>query len=223
MLHVFGWAALAVLAGYLVLFFAGGVMAARAAGRPVWLFDAATGRDRLATMGFRLAFTLALVGPLLWLIVPVLHKADTLWTEGRVPLLGFAGLAMAAVGSVLALAAQRAMGASWRVGVKAGETGALVQGGLFRLSRNPTFLGQGLLLTGVALAIPSVPMVLGLALFLWSARTQVLSEEAALMAANGDAYGRFMQSVPRWIGLPRQRKRLFEHDSATDPQDITRP
>lgn len=32
MLHVFGCAALAVLVGYLVLFFAGGGMAARAAG-----------------------------------------------------------------------------------------------------------------------------------------------------------------------------------------------
>lgn len=203
MLHVFGWAALAVLAGYLVLFFAGGVMAARAVGRPVWLFAAAKGLDWLAATGFRAGFALTLVGPLLWLIVPVLHKVDPLWTEGRVPVLGLAGLAMAAGGAVLALAAQRAMGASWRVGVKVGETGALVQGSLFRLSRNPTFLGQGLLLAGVALAIPSVPTVLGLALFLWSARTQVLSEEAALMAANGDAYGRFMQSVPRWIGLPR--------------------
>jgi len=223
MLHVFGWAALAVLAIYLVLFFAGGAMAARAAGRPVWLFSAARGRDRLAALGFRAAFALVLLGPLLWLIFPVLHKVDPLWTEGRYQVLGLVGVVLAAGGAVLALAAQRAMGASWRVGVKAGETGTLVQGGLFRLSRNPTFLGQGLLLAGVALAIPSVPTVLGLALFLWSARTQVLSEEAALMAANGAEYRRFVQTVPRWIGLSRQRKRLVEHDSATDPQDITRP
>lgn len=90
------------------------------------------------------------------------------------------------------------------VGVKTGETGALVRGGLFRLSRNPTFLGQGLLLIGVALAVPSIPAVLGAGLFFWSARTQIRSEEAALLAANGVEYQRFLESVPRWIGWPRE-------------------
>lgn len=47
MLAPFGWSALAVLALYLALFFWGGVLAARAAGRPIWLFGRATGRDRL--------------------------------------------------------------------------------------------------------------------------------------------------------------------------------
>lgn len=207
MLHLFGWAVLAVLAVYLVLFFAGGRLAARAAGRSVWLLDAATGRDRLAAIGFRAAFVLALAGPLLWLILPVLHKIDPLWTEGRFPLLGLVGAMMAASGAGLAVMAQRAMGASWRVGVKAGETGVLVRDGLFRFSRNPTFLGQGLLLAGVALAIPSIPTALSAGLFLWSARTQVLSEEKALMAANGAAYGEFVQTVPRWIGWPHDGER----------------
>ena len=34
----FGWAALALLFGYLALFFWGSALAAQAAGRPVWLF-----------------------------------------------------------------------------------------------------------------------------------------------------------------------------------------
>lgn len=203
MLDTLGWTALAVLAAYLILFFAEGARAARTAGRSVWLFGAATGQDRLAAIGFRAAFALALAGPLFWLALPVLHMADPLWTEGGYPVLGLVGLAAAIVGAVLAFAAQRAMGASWRVGVKAGETGPLVQGGLFRFSRNPTFLGQGLLLSGVALAIPSLPTALGVGLFLWSARTQALSEEAALMAANGAAYRQFVETVPRWIGWPR--------------------
>ena len=46
MISGFGWAALALLFGYLALFFWGSALAAQAAGRPVWLFARATGRDR---------------------------------------------------------------------------------------------------------------------------------------------------------------------------------
>ena len=200
MLQAPGWAALAVLMLYLVLFFWGSTRAARAAGRPVWLFGTATGRDRLAAHGFRAAFGLAGAGPLLWLTIPPLHKLDPLWTEGRFLVLGLAGAALATLGALVALAAQRAMGASWRVGVREGETGALVKGGLFRVSRNPTFLGQLLLLTGVALAIPSLPTFAGALLFLWSAQTQIRSEETALSNAHGEDYDRFLRHVPRWIG-----------------------
>jgi len=59
---IFGFATLGVLALYLALFFLASSLAARAAGRPVWLFGRATGRDRLAALGFRVAFALAFVG-----------------------------------------------------------------------------------------------------------------------------------------------------------------
>lgn len=203
MLQVFGWLSLATLGIYLVLFFLGGAQAARAAGRPIWLFGAAQGRDRLAAIGFRAAFTFSALGPLLWSALPALHKLDPLWPEGRWLALGFAGVFLAAVGAVMALAAQRAMGASRRVRVKAGETGALVKGGLFRLTRNPTFLGQLPLLTGIALAIPSLPTLAGMILFFWSASVQIRSEEAALSDANGATYEAFRRSVPRWIGRSR--------------------
>lgn len=203
MLHVFGWAALAVLGAYLVLFYWGGHRAAQMVGRSIWLFDGAQGRDVWAAWGFRAAFTLAFWGPLLWLALPALHKTDPLWTEGAWPLTGFAGVALAALGASLALAAQRGMGASWRVGVRAGETGSLVQGGLFRRSRNPTFLGQLLLLAGVALAIPALPTVLAVGLFFTAASLQIRSEEAALAAANGPTYDAYRCDVPRWIGWPK--------------------
>lgn len=137
-----GWAALAVLGVYLILFFVGGVRAAQASGRPIWLFEAATGWDRMAATGFRAAFAFSLAGPLLWLAVPALHKVDPLWTAGGLSLPGLSGVALAAGGAILAFAAQRTMGASWRVGVKTGETGALVRGGLFRLWPDAGFGGQ---------------------------------------------------------------------------------
>jgi protein-S-isoprenylcysteine O-methyltransferase Ste14 len=99
------------------------------------------------------------------------------------------------------------MGSSWRVGVVGGETGDLVSGGLYRFSRNPTFVGQAALLAGVAVAVPSAPTFLAPILFLWSASTQVRSEEEALSAAFGPEYDRYAASVPRWIGMDRKAAR----------------
>jgi protein-S-isoprenylcysteine O-methyltransferase Ste14 len=155
-------------------------------------------------MGFRAAFALAFFGPLLWLAVPTLHKVDPLWTEGRAVIFGLIGVFVAGLGAMVAFAAQMSMGSSWRVGVISGETGDLVSGGLYRFSRNPTFVGQAALLAGVAMAVPSVPTILAPILFLWSASTQVRSEEAALRAAIGPDYDHYTASVPRWIGISRE-------------------
>ena len=203
MFNWFGWAALGLLLAYLACFFWGNARSAQAAGRSVWLFGTARGRDRWAAVGFRAAFALSFLGPIAWLAFPGLHKLDPLWTEGGFPLIGLAGVGLACGGALLAIVAQVSMGASWRVGVQTGATGDLVSSGLFRFSRNPTFVGQAALLAGVALAIPSVPTILAALLFLWSATNQIRSEEAALRQSLGQEYARYAATVPRWIGLPR--------------------
>eukprot|EP00903_Cladosiphon_okamuranus_P017238 g15883.t1 len=75
-------AALLVLVLYLLAFFGGTALAARAAGRPVWLFGQARGLDRLAAMGFRASFALGLLAPLIWALVPGLARLDPLWSPG---------------------------------------------------------------------------------------------------------------------------------------------
>ncbi|MFT7027308.1 MAG: hypothetical protein ACJAVS_001532 [Paracoccaceae bacterium] len=62
MFSPFGWRALAILLLYIALFFRGGAMAACAAGRSIRLVGQATGRDRLAAVGFRAAFGLPIQG-----------------------------------------------------------------------------------------------------------------------------------------------------------------
>lgn len=201
MISLFGWAALLAVLGYLALFAWGNAKASRAVGWSVWLFGQAKGRDRLAAIGFRGSFAIAALGPMLWLAVPVLHKADPLWTEGAYPVLGLIGVIVAIIGAVTAFAAQLSMGRSWRVGVPTGNTGALVEGGLFRISRNPTFLGQALLLTGVALAVPALPTLFALILFGAAANLQMRSEEAMLARTLGQPYAAYCERVSRWFGF----------------------
>lgn len=203
MISDFGWAALALLLGYVALFVSGSTVAAQVAGGPIWLFARATGRDRLAAVGFRVAFILAFCGPLIWLAWPALREMDPFWIEGNATPIGMIGVFVAGVGGMVAFAAQMSMGTSWRVGVARGATGDLVSGGLYRFSRNPTFVGQFALFVGVGLAVPTGPTILAPVLFLWCAATQIRSEEAVLHQALGPDYDRYAASVPRWIGLPR--------------------
>lgn len=142
-------ATLGVLALYLLAFAGLGRLAARAAGRPVWLFSAARRRDRVAALAFRATFALALLTPLAGAA-----RAEPWAWPALVPL-ALTGHLLAVAGALLAVAAQAAMETSWRVGGRDGAD-ALVTGGLFDLSRNPTFVGQGALLADVALALPSV-------------------------------------------------------------------
>lgn len=196
-------AAFVLIAAYLLLFVIMSRAAARAAGKNVWLFSSATGLDRLAAYGFRISFTIALVWPVALLALPGLASLDFLTVAGS-PLLASAGLFVAAVGAMIAFASQVSMGASWRVGVKDGELGALVSGGFYEYSRNPTFVGQALLLIGTAAIAPSSGALLAAILFLWSAYSQVRSEEIALQQTHGSAYTLFCRRVPRWLGIPAQ-------------------
>lgn len=141
---------------WLAYFLHGTAQTASGTGRRVCLFGIACGRDRLATLSFRLAFVTAVAEPLLWLTLPSLHKADPLWAEDRMLLLARTGAALACLGTALALFAQWARGASRFVDIQAEETCALISGGLFPFLRNPTFLGQAVLLAEVALAVPSL-------------------------------------------------------------------
>lgn len=196
-----GSAALVLLGAYLALFFRGSAINAREAHRPVWLFRHATGGDRLAALGFRAAFALALLGSLAWRLMPSMGDLDPLRSLQNSMWIGLAGLFMASLGAMLAFAAQMSMAASWRIGVAEGATGALVTAGLFGFSRNPVFVGQLMLLLGTALVVPSIPTILGVLLFAASALVQVRSEERELRRTLGPAYDTYCQSVPRWIGI----------------------
>ena len=201
MMAGFSWSALSILTAYLLLFFWGTAETGRVNGQTAWLMGRTIGRDRWAAFGFRLAFACSLAGPLVWLIWPVLRELDPFWLESGGAGLGLPGIFVAALGAMIAFAAQMSMGASWRVGVIGSEVGALVTGGLFRVSRNPTFVGQFLLLAGVALVIPAVPTFVAPLLFLAAAKAQISSEEGMLHSIHGSAYDEWARQVPRWVSL----------------------
>jgi protein-S-isoprenylcysteine O-methyltransferase Ste14 len=102
-------------------------------------------------------------------------------------------------GIALMVTAQLHLGASWRIGIDEGARPGLVNGGCYQLCRNPIFLGMFVMLAGLATLQPtwiSAVVVLGAAICV---RSQVLEEEAYLLATYATAYRDYARRVGRFV------------------------
>ncbi|MQA84263.1 MAG: isoprenylcysteine carboxylmethyltransferase family protein [Streptosporangiales bacterium] len=130
-----------------------------------------------------------------------------------VPSLRFAGVILAGVGVLGAFVAQLAMGTYWRIGVDPTERTTLLTDGLFRVVRNPIYAAWGLMGLGLALAVPNLIAVVGLAVLVAGIELVVrVVEEPYLHRQHGFAYERYAAQVGRFVpgvgrlhrgGLPR--------------------
>lgn len=110
-----------------------------------------------------------------------------------------AGAALALLGTLLTLAAQRAMGRSWRIGVDPAETTALVTSGPFAVVRNPVFAAMLPTAVGLALIAPNPLALAAVATLLLALELQTrVVEEPYLLAAHGRRYADYAARVGRF-------------------------
>jgi protein-S-isoprenylcysteine O-methyltransferase Ste14 len=77
---------------------------------------------------------------------------------------------------------------------------ALVTAGVFRLTRNPMYLGLALVLAGLAAWFGNAASALLLVGFVaWITRFQIVPEERALRAHFGTEFEAYAQQVRRWL------------------------
>ena len=116
-----------------------------------------------------------------------------------------AGVVLFLAGLALTLAAQLAMGTSWRIGVDHSERTELVTSGPFAYSRNPIFAAMIPASVGLALMVPSVVAIGGVLALLLALELQVrIVEEPYLTDAHGAAYTAYAARVGRFVpGLGR--------------------
>jgi len=135
---------------------------------------------------------------------PVLDLADLVdpYEDLDTTAVHVTGIVLYAVGLVATLAAQLAMGASWRVGVDASERTDLITTGAFSIVRNPIYSAMIPALTGIALLVPG-PVSFGAVVALVAALEMQtrLVEEPYLLHVHGDAYAAYAARVGRF--LPR--------------------
>lgn len=115
-----------------------------------------------------------------------------------------AAACLIAAGTVLTAVGARLFGSSARLyGV---EAGGLIEGGIYRFTRNPQYAGLILIAVGVgvlgrsALALAVAALVAGM-MWLWVA----LIEEPHLLRTFGSRYESYMAKVPRFLGLGSRR------------------
>ena len=93
----------------------------------------------------------------------------------------------------------------WRAGttinpIKIEGSSKLVTTGLYRLSRNPMYIGQVLLLIAWAVYLQNVlSMFLIVAFILWIDRFQIVPEERVLEEKFGEAFRAYRRTVRRWL------------------------
>ena len=80
------------------------------------------------------------------------------------------------------------------------KSAAVVTTGVYRLTRNPMYLGLALILLGLAVYLASPWALLGPLVFAaYIARFQIAPEERALTARFGTAYSAYCAQVRRWL------------------------
>jgi protein-S-isoprenylcysteine O-methyltransferase Ste14 len=189
---------LAYVANFLML----SAVAAKQAGRPVWLFGAGEPLQRLTGWAFHVAFAGAILWPPLRLWTGGL-PSDPLKTTLEGLAAGLCGHLLVAIGAAVALIAQYHMGAAWRIGAAEGEHGELVRTGPFAISRNPVFVGQMLVFIGLFLAFPDLVQLSIAAVMVLSLLVQIRIEERIFAKTLGEAYADYAARVPRWMGSSR--------------------
>jgi protein-S-isoprenylcysteine O-methyltransferase Ste14 len=121
---------------------------------------------------------------------PVVAPESVRWGGG---LLALAGVAVAVAGRI------RFARAGTEINTFA-EPGRLVTDGVYRFTRNPMYLGLGLVAAGAALACGAITsMLLAAAFVAITDRWYIAFEEEQLAAKFGPAYEAYRRSTRRWI------------------------
>jgi len=118
------------------------------------------------------------------------------------PVRALGALAMALMGGVISAAGARAFRRAQTTinPMKPEKTSALVTEGIYRVTRNPMYVGLLCVLAGWAFYL-AAPWVLAgpAAFFAYISRFQIAPEERVLSAMFGEAYAAYQAQVRRWL------------------------
>ena len=115
------------------------------------------------------------------------------------PVLQWTGLAIAAIGVAFFIVAMLTMSDSWRAGIPDSDKTVFVQKGIYRISRNPAFVGFDLVYIGLVLAVPDIIELLFAVFPVVMLHLQIRQEEVFLRNTFGAEYEEYCRKVRRYI------------------------
>ncbi len=153
--------------------------------------------DRVARVSGAL-FAAAIVAGTIGVTLAALSVIE-LWEPLAGPGAFVAGLALFAAGCALTLAAESAMGASWRIGVDPTERTGLVTSGLFGWVRNPIFTGMVTTAVGLTLLAPTVLTAVSVVMLVVAVHVQVRRVEEPYLRDAMPGWSTYAQHVGRFV------------------------
>lgn len=114
------------------------------------------------------------------------------------------GVLVAVVGVAVFIISVLTMRDSWRAGVSKTDKTELVTKGIYKISRNPAFLGFDLMYLGILLMFFNLVLYIVSLFAILIFHLQIVNvEEEFLLEAFGDEYLRYKKKVCRYIGRKR--------------------
>ena len=112
----------------------------------------------------------------------------------------YPGFALMIFALIWVITAQLQMKNSWRIGIDNITKTVLVTHGLFKISRNPIFLGMTVSLVGFFLVVPTIIALTFLLIGSILMQIQIRIEEEYLMKEHGQIYLVYKNKVKRMLG-----------------------
>lgn len=113
--------------------------------------------------------------------------------------LRIAGLILAALGTAVFITAMLTMQDSWRAGITEKDSTRLITDGIYRISRNPAFLGFDLVYLGMGIAFFHVGLLVVSIAGILMMHLQILEEEKFLPGVFGEPYITYRKRVGRYF------------------------
>ena len=162
-------------------------------------FVGITGRPGSIEWVAGVLFTLAVLGGALAPLAQLLGLLEPLFGDGA-RVVHAAAVVFYAAGLAGTLAAQFAMGDSWRIGVDSTARTELVARGPFRWVRNPIFSWMAVASAGLTLLAPNALALGSFVALLVALEIQVRAvEEPYLLSTHGEAYRRYAAGTGRFV------------------------
>ncbi len=171
------------------MFFAKNISLRRRLGIPI------RGRNREATMSVGFFALFIIISLLLGLFETPFGTFNLLTRAGALAV----ALILLSMNLVVGAVSLIGLKDSWRVGVPEGQQTDLIEGGIYRFSRNPYFLSYLIMFLAYTVLLQNVILLVLSLVGFAMVHLMVLKEEKHLTALHGEKYRRYRKRVPRYI------------------------
>lgn len=138
---------------------------------------------------------------LAWLLEILFHTKTSSYLRSfyNSILVQYLGIAITAFGVIIFTAAVIFMKSSWRVGIDKNTKTSLITDGIYKISRNPAFVGFDLMSVGLFITYPDLLTLFVTVFFTFALHRLMLQEEKHLESVFGEEYLIYKEKLPRYL------------------------